>query len=501
MNTRNIFRVLLVTALVFTLSACKKDKGDAAFKLDGINLNGVKYLALGSHGGNAKGQDTQQMLYSIDESGNMQLVAYNYQCDDDGLVTEIQRNIGITITQIVPVGEKYIWLVGCRYYCDDYSGFSESMQSRIRDMVQHSIDCTENFLIRKSDGKIFDLNGINAFPLCVVNVPGYGNAGVVGIGGRDGVPLDGDITGDRLRKLGLICQHNDDIFLASGAWNGGLSRLHDNGSSLSVIDVLPGTAEYVTNFAYAITDNNGHLGTCISYGANVPHVASIMASDGTLPRIPGIPVAPGGETETYWPEMRCIGGKFFVSVHVDPWDAPNYDSIYRVDINGTQVTSVGVAAGRFTSDNYSQTTYISDEETYSWYNGTTLYTFNANTYELTESSLPAGWPEYSMYDAEGHYYESHLGGEGLQSFTIYNLATLQTEEVTCNRSEVPAYNMYRGCYYDGGMKAFVESVILANGSSVTIVTPVTGSERGISRVQSQTEANNNVVVGTLIPLN
>ena len=496
---KTIFRALCVLLLVFCTAGCKKDKGDSAFKLDRININGVKYLAVGSNGSsNAKGISTQQMLYSIDENGNMQLVAYQYQCDDEGLVTEIQRNIGITVCQAVPVGEKYIWLVGCRYYCDDYSGFSESMQSRIRGMVRHSEEYTENFLIRKSDGKIFDLNGINAFPLCIVNVPGYGNAGVVGIGN---MPLNGDLTGDRLRKLGLICQHDGDIFLAGGTYYGGLSRLHDNGSSLSVIDVLPGTAEYVTNFAYAITDNSGHLGTCISYGANVPHVASIMAPDGTLPRIPGIPVAPGGETETYWPEMRCIGGKFFVSVHVDPWDAPNYDSIYRVDINGTQVTSVGVAAGRFTNDGYNQTIYISDEETYSWYNGTTLYTFNANTYELTESSLPAGWPEYSMYDAEGHYYEGHLGGEGLQSFTIYNLATLQTEEVTCNRSEVPAYNMYRGCYYDGGMKAFVESVILANGASVTIVTPVTGADRGISRRESQTEANNNVVVGTLIPLN
>ena len=327
MKTKNIIRLVLAAAMVFTLSACKKDKGDAAFKLDGINLNGVKYLALGSAGGNAKGQDTQKMLYSIDESGNMQLVAYNYQCDDDGLVTEIQRNIGITVCQAVPVGEKYIWLVGCRYYCDDYSGFSESMQDRIRGMVDHSVQYTENFLIRKSDGKIFDLNGINAFPLCIVNVPGYGNAGVVGIGGFDGVPLDGDITGDRLRKLGLICQHNGDIFLAGGTYYGGLSRLHDNGSSLSVIDVMPGTVEQAINIAYAITDNNGHLGTCISYGSNIPHVASIMAPDGTLPRIQDIPMDGN-------PTMRCIGGKYFVSVMTDEGS-----SIYLVNTDGNPATA------------------------------------------------------------------------------------------------------------------------------------------------------------------
>lgn len=492
MKTRNLLGLLLVATLMFTLSACKKDKGDAAFKLDGINLSGVKYLALGSKGGNAKGQDTQQMLYSIDESGNMQLVAYNYQCDDEGLVTEIQRNIGITVCQAVPVGEKYIWLVGCRYYCDDYSGFSESMQDRIRGMVDHSVQYTENFLIRKSDGKIFDLNGINAFPLCIVNVPGYGNAGVVGIGGFDGVPLDGDITGDRLRKLGLICQHNGDIFLAGGTYYGGLSRLHDNGSSLSVIDVMPGTAEQAINIAYAITDNNGHLGTCISYGSNIPHVASIMAPDGTLPRIQDIPMDGN-------PTMRCIGGKYFVSVMTDEGS-----SIYLVNTDGNPATATKVANGYFGSsygNNGYQTVYISDEENYSWTEGSTCYTFNSNTYQITESSLPADWPTYGEFDAEGFCYRPHLG-EGLQSFTIYNLATVpQTEEVTCNRSQVPAFNFGRGCTYDGGMKAFVESLILANGATVTIVTPVTGAERGVSRVESQTEANNNVVVGTLIPLN
>ena len=127
------------------------------------------------------------------------------------------------------------------------------------------------------------------------------------------------------------------------------------------------------------------------------------------------------------------------------------------------------------------------------------FTFNSNTYQITESSLPADWPTYGEFDAEGFCYRPHLG-EGLQSFTIYNLATMQTEEVTCNRSQVPAFNV-SSCTYDYGMKAFVESLILANGATVTIVTPVTGAERGVSRVESQTEANNNVVVGTLIPLN
>ena len=492
MKTRNLLGLLLVATLMFTLSACKKDKGDAAFKLDGINLSGVKYLALGSKGGNAKGQDTQQMLYSIDENGNMQLVAYNYQCDDDGLVTEIQRNIGITITQIVPVGDRYIWLVGCRYYCDDYSGFSESMQDRIRGMVQHSIEYGVGFLIRKSDGKIFETS-FNGLPAETFNEPG----GTITLVCNNGTPLDGEISAERLSKLGLINQIGSDIYLANGSYQGGLVKLKDNGSSISVINVLP------ANIAYSVADGQGHLGTCISYESNTPQVAAIMASDGTLPAIPGIPTNAN-------PRMHCIGGKYFVSVSAPVYVGDeyhgSYDSIYRVDINGSQVTSTAVAEGYLgTRDgvelNNGNPYYVCDEEAYTWYSGSTLYTFYSSTYRISETSLPAGWPSYSEFDADGFCYKAHTGSTGLQSFTIYNLATLQDETVTCNRSQVPTFNLMSGCNYDSGLHAFIESLIMADGSTVTIVTPVSGPDRGKSYVQSQTAANNNIEITTLIPLN
>lgn len=482
--------------LLLSVGACKKDKeADGSFRIDSINLSGVKYLALGSHGnGNTKSEDHQQMLYSIDENGNMQIVAYNYQCDDDGLVTEISRNIGLTITQIVPVGDRYIWLVGCRYYCNDYSGFSESMQDRIRGMVQHSIEYSVGFLIRKSDGKIFETN-FNGLPAETFNVPGYGNATVVC---NNGMPIEGEISAERLSKLGLINQVGNDIYLASGSYLGGLVKLKDNGSSISVINVLP------ANIAYSIADGQGHLGTCISYEGNSPQVAAIMASDGTLPAIPGIP------TNSATPRMHCIGGKYFVSVNAPIYVGDeyygNYDSIYRVDFNGSQVSSTGVAEGYLgaregVEQNNGNPYYVCDEETYTWYSGSTLYTFNSSTYQISESTLPAGWPLYSEFDADGFCYKPHTGSAGLQSFTIYSLATLQDESVTCNRSQVPTFNLLKSCTYDGGMEAFIESAIMANGSTTTIVTPVTGPDRGVSYVQSQTEANNNLIITTLVPLN
>lgn len=498
---KKTFRFVIAALLFVSMTGCSGDDDETSygFKMNSVNLRGAKYLALAGQGG-AKAESSQSYLYSVDENGNMQVVAYEYQCDDNGIASELSRHLTLNINQVVPVGDKYIWLVGCRYVCNDYSGFSESMQDNIRGKVNHSHQWRgENFLIRKSDGKIFDIGDvIGAFPIWEYNIPGFGSVGFVS---SDGLPIDGDITGDRLRKLGLINQHDGDIFLATGSWLANLSRLHDNGTSLSMVSVLPGTDDQAVNIAYAVTDGQGHLGTCIGYSGNHPDVAAIMAPNGTLPRIQGIPVAPEGNS--YEPEMRSIGGKIFVSVRVDPWDEPSYDSIYLVNTSTSPATAIGVAAGYFSKDEYetySTTTYISDEETYSWVSGTTRYSFNSNTYQLSSSSLPSGWPQYSMFDPEGYYYESHIT-DGLHSFTIYNLTTLQTEEVTCNRSQVPAFNFLKGCGYDGGLKAFVESVLMADGSTVTIVTPVTGPDRGISRVESQTAANNNIVVSTLIPLN
>lgn len=496
---KKLLGVFIILALVFGVVSCKKNKngGDASFKMSRVNFNGARYLALANKEG-AKDGETGGFLYSVDENGNLQIMAYEYDCDDSGIASELRRSLTIQITAMIPVGDVYIWLMGCRYQCNDYSGFSDDMADRIRGMVDHSwwSDWGENFLLRRSDGKIYDLNGATgAFP--IGNLKYFGGPNIPWVF-DNGIPLDGDFSGERLRKLGLISQIGDDVYLASGSYQGGLSKLRINGDNINVINVLPGSEGQPINIAYSVIDNAGHLGTCISYGSNTPHVPAIMVSNGTLPAIQGIPVATGWES-SYYPEMRCIGGKYFVSINGSYNGTP---TIYRVDISGDQATGTAVAEGYFSDDPCELASIrvcVSDEENYSWVNCETLYTFNANTYQLTSSTLPSGWPGYAWFDAEGRYYESNLSN-GLTSFTIYDLATMNTETVAVDRSQVPQYNMVTECNYDGGIMAFIESAVRADGSTMALVTDVTGPERGVTRVQSQTGANNNVVVSTLIPL-
>ena len=498
---KKLLGVFIILSLVFGSVSCDKDSdggGSSSFKMSKVNLSGARYLALGNKDG-AKDGEEGGFLYSVDDEGNLQLMAYEYDCDDNGIATELKRSLTIQITQMIPVGDVYIWLMGCRYQCNDYSGFSNDMADRIRGAVEHSwgSDWGENFLIRRSDGKIYDLNQVaGSFPIGNLKYFGGPNVPWVFDNGIP-IPLDGDLTGERLRKLGLISQIGDDVYLASGSYQGGLSKLRINGDNINVINVLPGSEGQPINIAYAVTDNDGHLGTCVSYGSNIPHVPAIMASDGTLPAIQGIPVATGWDN-SYWPEMRCIGGKYFVSIY----GSNGTPTIYRVDISGDQATGTAVAEGYFSDDPCELASIrvcVSDEENYSWVNCETLYTFNANTYQLTSNTLPSGWPGYAWFDAEGRYYESNLSN-GLTSFTIYDLATMNTETVAVDRSQVPQYNMVTECNYDGGIMAFIESAVRADGSTMALVTDVTGPERGITRVQSETEPNNNVVVSTLIPL-
>ena len=489
---KKLLGVFIILALVFGVVSCKKNKngGDASFKMSRVNLNGARYLALANKEA-AKDGENGGFLYSVDDEGNLQIMAYEYDCDDSGIATELKRSLTIQITAMIPVGDVYIWLMGCRYQCNDYSGFSDDMADRIRGTVEHSwwSDCGENFLLRRSDGKIYDLNGVTqAFPIS--NLKYYGGPNIPWIFDA-GYPLDGDLTGERLRKLGLISQIGTDIYIASGGYYGGLSKLQISGDNVKVINVMPGTETQPINIAYAVTDNDGHLGTCISYGSNTPHIASIMASDGTLPAIQGIPAS---FDYNYGPTMRCIGGKYFVSIHGE-WTP----TIYRVDIDGDVATGTYVTDGYFTGDSGYATVYVCDEENYSWVDDHTIWTFNSTTCQLTSNSLPSDWPSYGEFDAEGHCYQSVMSN-GLTSFKIYDLATMTIEDVSVDRSQVPPYNICTECRYDGGIMAFIESAIKADGATMTLVTDVTGPERGVTRVQSQTGANNNVVVSTLIPL-
>ena len=100
----------MILALVFTVSCKKKDNDkNYSFKMSKVNLNGAKYLALGAKDG-AKDGESGGFLYSVDDNGNLQIMAYEYECDDSGVASELKQNLTVIITAMIPVGDVYIWL-------------------------------------------------------------------------------------------------------------------------------------------------------------------------------------------------------------------------------------------------------------------------------------------------------------------------------------------------------------------------------------------------------
>lgn len=56
---------------------------------------------------------------------------------------------------------------------------------------------------------------------------------------------------------------------------------------------------------------------------------------------------------------------------------------------------------------------------------------------------------------------------------VYNLPTRTATRHDIDRSEVPQYNVSSGTY-DSALKAVIETAILSDGSTVTLITPMTG---------------------------
>ena len=104
---KKLLGVLMILSLFLGGVSCKKDSdggGSSSFKMSKVNLNGARYLALGAKDG-AKDGESGGFLYSVDENGNLQIMAYEYDCDDSGIASELKRSLTIQITAMIPVGD------------------------------------------------------------------------------------------------------------------------------------------------------------------------------------------------------------------------------------------------------------------------------------------------------------------------------------------------------------------------------------------------------------
>ena len=476
-------------AMLFLVSCEDEPSSSSKLTFKGVNLNNAKALALvqeGNGGSKAprkmpadEGEKPQtKFLYTVDEEGNMNAAIFYFNEVDSTTNTKALR---LSIENIFAVGDDYLWLYGCQYDCDDL----DLLPEKARKYVQEQIDASRNrpghfnYLIRKTDGALFNLTDLTVLPL---NWEGKIEMG--------GMKLT---TSNDLKQYGMVAQVGKELYWAEGNYQGGLRKLVDQGSTMDQVNL-----DFHANIAYVLGDGQGHLGTVLSYGSNVPTNPAFI--NGNLANlVQGLPNDMG------FPRMHFIGGKYFVS-HGYNWDSSLEPAIYTISFEGNTAQATLAVAGhslpeygygypcRVEGSTYS---YLTDEG-----EGAIIRTFDANTLSFSVEKLPEGFPSWNeAYDEEGNAYSMETEKQTDMSYVIvYNLPTRTATRHEIDRSDVPQYNVIKVIGFDRSMKAMIEEAILPDGSTVSLITYMTG-ENAFKTVVMGTEASGTAVVATIVQLN
>ena len=475
-------------AVLFLVSCEDEPSLSKKLTFKGVDLSNAKALALVQEGGNAAnaprrlradGQDpdepTHKFLYTVDEDGNMHAAIFYFNEVDSTTNTKALR---LSIENIFAVGDNYLWLYGCQYDCDDL----DLLPQKARKYVQEQIDASRkrpghyNYLIRKTDGALFDLTNLTVLPI-----------------DWDGSIKNSVKTSNDLKQYGMVAQVGKELYWAEGNYQGGLRKLVDNGSTMDQVNL-----DYHANIAYVIGDGNGHLGTVLSYSSNMPTNPAFI--NGNLANlVQGLPNDMG------FPRMHFISGKYFVS-HGYNWDSSLEPAIYTISFEGNTAQATLAVAGhslpeygygypcRVEGSTYS---YLTDEG-----EGAIIRTFDANTLSFSVEKLPEGFPSWNeAYDEEGNAYSMETEKQTNMTYVIvYNLPTRTATRHEIDRSDVPQYNVIKVIGFDRSMKAMIEEAILPDGSTVSLITYMTG-ENAFKTVVMGTEASGTAVVATIVQLN
>ncbi len=473
-------------AMLFLVSCKDEPSSSSKLTFKGVNLNNAKALALvqeGNGGSKAprkmpadEGEKPQtKFLYTVDEEGNMSAAIFYFNEVDSTTNTKALR---LSIENIFSVGDDYLWLYGCQYDCDDL----DLLPEKARKYVQEQIDASRNrpghynYLIRKTDGALFDLTNLTVLPI-----------------DWDGSIKNSVKTSNDLKQYGMVAQVGKELYWAEGNYQGGLRKLVDQGSTMDQVNL-----DFHANIAYVLGDGQGHLGTVLSYSSNMPTNPAFI--NGNLANL-----VQGFPNDMGFPRMHFIGGKYFVS-HGYNWDSSLEPAIYTISFEGNTAQATLAVAGhslpeygygypcRVEGSTYS---YLTDEG-----EGAIIRTFDANTLSFSVEKLPDGFPSWNeAYDEEGNAYSFETEKQTDMSYVIvYNLPTRTATRHEIDRSDVPQYNVITVIGFDRSMKAMIEEAILPDGSTVSLITYMTG-ENAFKTVVMGTEASGTAVVATIVQLN
>lgn len=206
-----------------------------------VQLDGVKSLGVVAHdptmtkSSDLEESNTPYALYSLDESGNVYLTIFQYEIDSPDMDADEkaeQEQIASQSVRLVPSlisdVEKYLLFTDCRLYLDEELS-SEELIKAFEELGFYSDESSgpqKTYLVRKSDGAIFDITDYPYFSYIspkdyVVILDSYGYYG-------SSTYYPGNILDDR--RL----QFFKDGSLYISSVNGQVYKINDNDSSIEI---------------------------------------------------------------------------------------------------------------------------------------------------------------------------------------------------------------------------------------------------------------------------
>lgn len=494
------YLIFSLLSIVFLLSGCSKEED---FHINGIDfkkadITGAQMLALGQPSTDAKEANVLSMLYKVNEQGILEEVEYTIEvrAENDSVSHEVNARVRLSIRELIPFGEKWLWLKECHFVCPTIDSIENpDLRREVEDLLRRE-DWTRNYLVRLTDGALFDWSW-----------------GQIPYGGWDFQENTAQYFRGRCEPIG------EDLFTVNSELE--MYCLKDRGNSIEVSTVTP-TSIWAFN-VFPLKDGV-HIGSELDYGGG--HEPYIINTN-TLQIIPiqvSSEMYPEG-WETYASKMVCIDGQIYIpleSFKNEQWSDTRYRlSFCRVHLSDDHaVADEEVASVEFNSEINSMTDISNTGLAEPLFYGTVfsfitggqgtpyrIFTFDSERQSLTYKPLPDHYPSNATDYRDGVGYVVDHSADIPTSYWRCDLAQETAEMVPIvwdgdlqnYLSQMVLSSLV--LEYEMGSNSILGYCMLLDGRKVSFHGDAEGPDRGRMHILLEGEQTAGVVVTTMVRLN
>ncbi len=507
--------LLLLTALA---ASCNKDRKDriqhpTTFTVTRADISGAVALTLCDAAATKAGETETTAegisgLYKVDKDGNLSYVVFYIEVkkDIEGTETKTAKELNMEIrpTWIFPYGSRYIMLGGCvPIYSGDIGKLPKDLARSVENFTNGIRYVWEDgamieygysgpgywFLMRKSDGKLFDVSeavygGLETDPVIPSYYPEFSGFQAVTDYWEhpDGFPY----AYEDMEQAGYIHEISSGLYVSNNVIHEHtcISRISDKGNDLQI--------EEITNRKLGagkdgfLMDNEGFILARVTNTVDykVSNSIVIISPDGNMKKLP--------VEDRDWERVVQVGDKWYKLFTDDTLAMRIFNDGTMQLMNGSDNNN-NWRGSRFSGApkcvNGSRMAFLHEH-----YNGTTSLisvTIDSSSDEISIKRFPDDFPtDKELYGKEGVAY---VLSEDARTITAYDITTSSSTSIQTDLSKIPAFSLPTSTYnvYE---KMFYVSAYRGQENLFFRIDAVTGKAELIS-------TNNTLKTTVFVPLN